>query len=205
MTFPTPPRSGASDQTAAVAAGFIGWMLDAFDVMLYSMVLSSLVPALGMTTGTAGLLGSLTLVASAVGGLIFGIVADRYGRTPLLKAVKAGSDAAAQLLLSRGANVMRRDYYQQTPLHEAAFSGNLQLLEILVRHGADVHAVNDRNAFEIGCDLLERIALGGFRRHSDGIFAGVAVPHPVLALSRDDSDFGFRKRCHWEQGKAQEK
>jgi hypothetical protein len=24
-------------------------------------------------------------------------------------------------------------------------------------------------------------------------------------LSRDDSDFGFRKRCHWEQGKAQEK
>jgi MFS family permease len=37
-----------------------------------------------MTTGTAGLLGSLTLVASAVGGLIFGVVADRYGRTRAL-------------------------------------------------------------------------------------------------------------------------
>ena len=69
----------------------------------------------------------------------------------------------------------------------------------------DVHAVDDRDAFEIGRDLFERVAFGGFRRHANGIFAGVAVPHPVLALSRDDSDFGFRKRCHWEQGKAQEK
>ena len=68
----------------ALVAAALGWMLDAFDVMLYSMVLSSLVPALGMTTGTAGLLGSLTLVASAVGGLIFGVVADRYGRTRAL-------------------------------------------------------------------------------------------------------------------------
>jgi len=70
----------------ALVAAAMGWMLDAFDVMLYSMVLSSLVPALGMTTGTAGLLGSLTLVASAVGGLIFGVVADRYGRTRALVA-----------------------------------------------------------------------------------------------------------------------
>ena len=68
----------------ALVAAALGWMLDAFDVMLYSMVLSSLVPALGMTMGTAGLLGSLTLVASAVGGLIFGVVADRYGRTRAL-------------------------------------------------------------------------------------------------------------------------
>jgi len=70
----------------ALVAAAMGWMLDAFDVMLYSMVLSSLVPALGMTTGTAGLLGSLTLVASAVGGLVFGVVADRYGRTRALVA-----------------------------------------------------------------------------------------------------------------------
>lgn len=68
----------------ALVAAALGWMLDAFDVMLYSMVLSALVPALGMTTGTAGLLGSLTLVASAVGGLFFGVVADRYGRTRAL-------------------------------------------------------------------------------------------------------------------------
>ncbi|MBN2206627.1 MAG: MFS transporter, partial [Candidatus Aminicenantes bacterium] len=62
------------------AAAALGWMLDAFDVMLYAMILSTLMRELGMAKGTAGLLGSLTLVASAFGGLFFGVIADRYGR-----------------------------------------------------------------------------------------------------------------------------
>src|SRR4030042_4061558 len=68
---------------ALVAAG-LGWMLDAFDIMLYSMVLSSLMPALGMSATTAGQLASLTLIASAGGRLVFGVVADRHGRTRAL-------------------------------------------------------------------------------------------------------------------------
>jgi MFS family permease len=59
-------------------------MLDAFDVMLYSMVIAALMADLGITKGEAGLLGSLTLLASAGGGMIFGIVADRAGRTRAL-------------------------------------------------------------------------------------------------------------------------
>jgi MFS family permease len=62
-----------------VAASF-GWMLDSFDVMLYALVLAVLMEDLGMSKATAGLLGSSTLIASAAGGIIFGIVADRYGR-----------------------------------------------------------------------------------------------------------------------------
>ena len=46
--------------------------------------LAALLPDLGITKAQAGLLGSLTLVASAAGGLIFGVVADRYGRTRAL-------------------------------------------------------------------------------------------------------------------------
>jgi MFS family permease len=42
--------------------------------------------ALGMSTEVAGLLGSLTLVASAAGGLLFGVLADRVGRTKALSA-----------------------------------------------------------------------------------------------------------------------
>ncbi len=41
---------------------------------------------LGLTKATAGLLGSLTLVASAVGGLVFGLIADRFGRRRALMA-----------------------------------------------------------------------------------------------------------------------
>jgi MFS family permease len=68
----------------ALIAASLGWMLDAFDVMLYSMVLATLISALGLTKGQAGLLGSLTLFASAAGGLLFGLVADRFGRTRAL-------------------------------------------------------------------------------------------------------------------------
>jgi MFS family permease len=68
----------------ALVAASLGWMLDSFDVMLYALVLAALIPELGMTTATAGLLGSLTLVASAAGGIVFGVLADRYGRTRAL-------------------------------------------------------------------------------------------------------------------------
>jgi MFS family permease len=68
----------------ALVAASLGWMLDSFDVMLYSLVLAYLMADLAMTTTTAGLLGSLTLLASAAGGMIFGVIADRYGRTRAL-------------------------------------------------------------------------------------------------------------------------
>lgn len=68
----------------ALAAASFGWMLDSFDVMLYALVLTALRTDLEMSRATAGLLGSLTLLASAAGGLLFGVVADRYGRTRAL-------------------------------------------------------------------------------------------------------------------------
>jgi MFS family permease len=68
----------------ALVAASLGWMLDSFDVMLYSLVLASLMADLGMTPTTAGLLGSVTLLASAAGGMIFGLIADAYGRTRAL-------------------------------------------------------------------------------------------------------------------------
>ena len=55
-------------------------MLDAFDVMLLSLVLAYLMRDLGLDKAHAGLLGTLTLVFSAVGGAFFGLLADRIGR-----------------------------------------------------------------------------------------------------------------------------
>lgn len=68
-----------------IAAG-LGWMLDAFDVMLYALVLAHIMRDLGMSKGTAGLLNTLTLLASGVGGVFFGFVADRIGRKRALMA-----------------------------------------------------------------------------------------------------------------------
>jgi MFS family permease len=68
----------------SLVAGGLGWMLDAMDVMLYSMVLAHLMRDLGMNKAEAGFLNSLTLLASAIGGLLFGFFADRVGRTRAL-------------------------------------------------------------------------------------------------------------------------
>jgi MFS family permease len=72
----------AGDQRAhrAFVAASLGWMLDAFDVMLYSLVLASLMRDLHLSKAEGGLLNSLTLIASAAGGIIFGMIADRHGR-----------------------------------------------------------------------------------------------------------------------------
>jgi MFS family permease len=78
------PRDTSPAERKSLFAGGLGWMLDAMDVMLFTFVLSSLISAFGMSTSTAGLLSSLTLVASAIGGFLFGVLADRIGRTRAL-------------------------------------------------------------------------------------------------------------------------
>ncbi len=60
-------------------------MLDSFDVMLYAMVLAHLMADLGMSKSTGGLMSSLTLLAAAAGGIVFGVLADRQGRTWALR------------------------------------------------------------------------------------------------------------------------
>jgi MFS family permease len=67
-------------QRRTLLAASLGWMLDAFDAMLYTLVLTHVMRDLGMTKGTAGLLNSLTLLASGIGGVGFGFLADRIGR-----------------------------------------------------------------------------------------------------------------------------
>lgn len=68
---------------ALIAASF-GWMLDSFDVMLFALLLPTLILELGLSRQTAGVLSSVTLIAAAAGGVIFGVVADRFGRTRAL-------------------------------------------------------------------------------------------------------------------------
>ncbi len=77
-------RDATTVQRRVLIAASLGWMLDAFDVMLYSIVLATLMRHFSMSKTTAGFLNALTLIASAVGGLIFGVLADRMGRRRML-------------------------------------------------------------------------------------------------------------------------
>jgi MFS family permease len=73
-------RQATPGQRRTLLAASLGWALDAFDAMLYALVLTLLMRDLGMNKTTAGLLGTLTLLASGIGGVLFGFLADRMGR-----------------------------------------------------------------------------------------------------------------------------
>ncbi|MGO8788650.1 MAG: MFS transporter [Terriglobia bacterium] len=72
--------SSSARERHALTASTLGWMLDGMDVTLYAMVLRELLRELQLSAAQAGLLASVTLIASAVGGILFGLVADRFGR-----------------------------------------------------------------------------------------------------------------------------
>jgi MFS family permease len=79
-------RLATPGQRRTLLAAAMGWALDAFDAMLYSLVLAMLMRDLGMSKTTAGWLGTLTLLASGIGGVLFGFLADRIGRKQALMA-----------------------------------------------------------------------------------------------------------------------
>ncbi len=79
-------RQATPGQRRTLLAAAMGWALDAFDAMLYSLVLALLMRDLGMSKAVAGSLGTLTLLASGIGGVLFGFLADRIGRKQALMA-----------------------------------------------------------------------------------------------------------------------
>lgn len=79
-------RQATPGQRRTLLAAGMGWALDAFDAMLYSLVLALLMRDLGMSKTLAGSLGTLTLLASGIGGVLFGFLADRIGRKQALMA-----------------------------------------------------------------------------------------------------------------------
>src|SRR5512138_2600026 len=76
----TAPRARANDQNATVAAGFLGWTLDAFDFFLVVMTLTAIAKEFHKSDAEIALSITLTLAFRPVGAFIFGLLADRYGR-----------------------------------------------------------------------------------------------------------------------------
>jgi SHS family lactate transporter-like MFS transporter len=65
---------------AAVFASFLGWTLDAFDFFLVVFTLTAIGTEFGVSDAAMAATIAVTLAFRPVGGLIFGLMADRYGR-----------------------------------------------------------------------------------------------------------------------------
>jgi SHS family lactate transporter-like MFS transporter len=84
MTILSESRPGAGvptrDALFAVLAGFLGWTLDAFDFFLVVIALPRIAHDFGVKESTIAFSLTLTLMFRPLGALIFGLLADRYGR-----------------------------------------------------------------------------------------------------------------------------
>ncbi|MDX6311994.1 MAG: hypothetical protein QOF84_3697 [Streptomyces sp.] len=68
----------------AFAGAFGGYALDSYDFFTLPLSMVAIAAYFGLTTGQTGLLTTVTLVVSAVGGAIAGVLADRIGRVKAL-------------------------------------------------------------------------------------------------------------------------
>jgi MFS family permease len=82
------PRSVTRSQLFVLAIAYLGWVFDLMDVFLMVLVRDRAMSELlgpGASAASIGLWGgwalAITLIGWSVGGLIFGMVADRWGRT----------------------------------------------------------------------------------------------------------------------------
>jgi MFS transporter, SHS family, lactate transporter len=69
-----------SDQWHAVTASFLGWTLDAFDFFVLVFLVDTLAKAFQVSSAKIILTITATLAMRPVGALLFGLLADRYGR-----------------------------------------------------------------------------------------------------------------------------
>ena len=65
-------------------AAFMGWALDAFDFQVFSLALTAIAATFALSKGQSGLIATVTLVVSAIGGVMAGTLADRIGRVRTL-------------------------------------------------------------------------------------------------------------------------
>ncbi|AHB77069.1 MFS transporter [Pandoraea pnomenusa] len=67
-------------------AAFGGWALDALDFMVFTFVITTLITIFNIDKAQAGMLATVTLLFSAIGGWLAGVLADRFGRVRILQA-----------------------------------------------------------------------------------------------------------------------
>ncbi len=107
--MPSAPNSSLEPENTshppAVFAGFSSWLLDAFDFFLVTFTLTGIAKEFHKTDAEMALVITMTMLCRPIGGFLFGLLADRYGRKiPLM--LNVGSYAVAGILTAMAPNYL---------------------------------------------------------------------------------------------------
>jgi len=73
------------EERKTLTAAFAGYATDAFDYMIYTMLIPTLIAVWGITRAEAGTIATASLITSAIGGWAAGVLSDKYGRVRMLQ------------------------------------------------------------------------------------------------------------------------
>ena len=93
-----PPPAQRSLARRAMWATWSGWGLDGFNKQILPLAMAGILVALGLTKAHAGIVTGTVAVVTAVGGIIGGRLADRYGRVRVLVAIMIGYSISTALV-----------------------------------------------------------------------------------------------------------
>ena len=82
-------RAAGAIHRRIVALAFAAWIFDFYDLVLYSFLLVPVARELHLTPEQSSLALGTSLLMTAVGGVIFGFLGDRFGRKPMIAATVA--------------------------------------------------------------------------------------------------------------------
>src|SRR5690348_6474333 len=80
MPDSAPPAATGKGTHNAVLAGFLGWTFDAFDFFVLAFVLAPIAAEFGKTIPAMALTITASLATRWIGAILFGLLADRFGR-----------------------------------------------------------------------------------------------------------------------------
>ncbi len=87
MTVVSPPAAAGTTRghaLRALVASVLGYAMDGFDLLMLGFMLPAISADLHLSPAQAGSLVTWTLVGAVAGGIVFGLLSDRYGRVRVL-------------------------------------------------------------------------------------------------------------------------